>query len=109
MRISRRTFVLAVPAAGLTFYPRPCARLVERRVYGALSPLPSRELLLRNGMSEVEIRRTPLGFEYVLRFNSLEARVHGWDRVNTDPEWCALRARGEIDLLELSLLTDSRA
>ena len=108
MRISRRRFVVAVPAMGLALSAKPRERIVERRTYGAQSLLPSCELLRRNGIGEVEIQRATLGFEYVLRFQSLDARVRAWDRVNTDPEWCTLRERQPIELLALSLAADFR-
>jgi hypothetical protein len=74
---------------------------LERRVYEHNSVMPSRRLLLRNGIRPVSIRTTAQGIEYHVAFTSLEARARAWDRFNCDPEWCALRASGNVRLREL--------
>lgn len=106
MRMSRRALILAVPMSGLARLSQPrnrAIRIVERRTYSPHSLLPSRELLLRIGMKGLAIRRTSLGVEYELRFDSLAARARAWDSFNTDPQWCALREQRSIELLGISI------
>jgi hypothetical protein len=102
MPISRREFALGFASAAFVLAARVRARVTERRVYGQGSALPSRELLMRNGIRPASIRRTQRGVEYLISFDSLEARARAWDRVNTDAEWCELSAGG-VQLQELNL------
>jgi len=77
------------------------ASVLERRLYSPQSVRPSLVLLARHGMHVVRVRHTPAGIEYLIAFDSLEARARGWDRFNTDPDWCQLLATGVVELREI--------
>jgi hypothetical protein len=108
MRVSRRAFALGLTAAAVaagagakredTGASQP---IMERRVYERKSVMPPRRLLVRNGICPVSIRPTAEGVEYIISFTSLESRARAWDRFNCDPEWCALRAAGNVRLREI--------
>jgi hypothetical protein len=101
MRLSRRAFALGLTAAAFALSEGASPQVTERRVYGRGSILPPREALDRTGIRPASIRPTPQGVEYLIPFDSLEARAKAWDRFNTDPEWCALRAHGKLRLREI--------
>jgi hypothetical protein len=108
MRVSRRAFALgltsAAVAAGAGVHREDTVAsppILERRVYERESVMPSRRLLVRNGIRPVFIRPTAQGVEYQVTFTSLESRARAWDRFNCDPEWCALRATGNVQLREI--------
>ena len=109
MRVTRRAFALGLTAAAVaagagrkdTGASPP---IVERRVYERESVMPSRRLLARNRIRPVSIRPTAQGIEYHVSFPSLEARARAWDLFNCDPEWCALRATGNVRLREIAVL-----
>jgi len=103
MHLSRRTFVFVLPTVGLAWRADAGRPVVERRTYGKGSLLPSRELLVRNGIRPTSIRQMPEGAEYAITFDSLEERAKAWDRFNSDPEWCKLRARGAIQVVEIAI------
>jgi hypothetical protein len=103
VHLSRRTFVLVLPTLGLALRPSFGAKVVERRTYGKKSSLPSRELLARNDIRIASVRQTPLGTEYAIAFDSLEERAKAWDRFNSDPEWCELRAGGAIQVVNIAI------
>jgi hypothetical protein len=96
-------FVFVLPTVGLAWRADAGRQVVERRAYGKGSLLPSRELLVRNGIRPTSIRQTPGGTEYTISFDSLEARAKAWDSFNSDPEWCELRARGAIQVVEIAI------
>ena len=111
MRVSRRAFALGLTSAAFaaTAGAQPegsgaSPPILERRVYERKSPMPSRRLLIRNGIRPVSIRPTAQGIEYQVAFTSLEARARAWDRFNCDPEWCALRATGSVRLREIVVI-----
>jgi hypothetical protein len=103
MRLSRRTFVFVLPTVAWALPPSFGAKVVERRTYGKGSGLPSPGLLVRNGICPASIRQTPLGTEYAIHFDSLEARVKAWDRFSSDPEWCDVRAAGAVQVVEIAI------
>ena len=107
MIVSRRAFALGLTAAAVAAHAGAHREgtgaswpILERRVYERESVMPSRRLLVRNGIVPVSIRPTAQGVEYQVAFTSLEARARAWDRFNCDPEWCALRAPGNVRLRE---------
>jgi hypothetical protein len=104
MRLSRRAFALGLTAAAFALGAGASSQVTERRVYDQGSVLPPRELLVRNRIRPASIRHTPQGAEYLIPFDSLEARAKAWDRFNTDPEWCSLRDRGNVRLRELVVI-----
>lgn len=103
MRLTRRAFALQLSAAAVAVGPGPRPPVIERRIYDPESVTPSRELLLRHGIQPASILSTPQGVEYLIPFASLEARSHAWDRLNTDPEWCAIRAGRAVRLREIAI------
>jgi hypothetical protein len=111
MIVSRRTFALGFTAAAVAASAGAHREgtgagpaILERRVYERESVMPSRRLLVRNGIVPVSIRPTAQRVDYIFAFTSLESRAHAWDCFNCDPEWCALRAAGSVRLREIRLL-----
>jgi hypothetical protein len=84
-------------------FPGAGPYVIEKRIYAKEGVLPSWELLVRSGVQRVSIHHSPRGAEYVMRFDTLESRARAWDRFNSDPEWCALRTQGSVQLLEMSI------
>jgi hypothetical protein len=109
MRISRRQFacgIAGVAALGTAASRLPVVvirRIAERRIYALDSVLPPLDVLQRNGIHPVSVKRQQNGTVYGISFASLEARVKAWDRFNADPDWCALRDTGPIALREVQV------
>jgi len=74
------------------------AAVFEVRVYGS-HPRAMPAILERHGIRPV--LQEPGA--YLIPFESLEARQRAWDQVNTDPDWHALQAQGQISVKEISL------
>ena len=99
MRLNRRGFVAGLAGAALAGAAQSV--VVERRLYGAGSLLPPREILNRSGIRVTSVRQTRRGTEYRMLFDSLESRCQAWDRFNSDPAWCILREQSEVRLREI--------
>ncbi len=78
-------------------------KIVEQRIYSAESVMPPRSLLERHGVLVEAIRKDAGRVEYVMRFDSLEARARAWDGFNSDAEWAALRQTGEVRVTDILL------
>jgi hypothetical protein len=104
MRISRRQFACGiVGAAALGSRTARPPGIVERRTYALGSVLPPREVLERNGIRPVSVKRQQNGTEYSVAFASAEARVKAWDRFNADEDWCVIRDGGTVALREVQI------
>jgi hypothetical protein len=98
MRITRREFAYGI--AGTALAATSVQSLIrERRVYATGSTLPPPEILRRHGIRPVSVK----GGEYIIPFDSLEARTRAWDRFNTDDVWCAMRDAGSVSLTEIQV------
>ncbi len=93
--MNRREFLAVTGAATLI----RSSEVYERRVYLPGSVLPPLRVLKRNGITLV--RRT--GNEYTFQFTSLEERIRAWDCFNSDPDWCALRERGQVSIESIKI------
>lgn len=76
--------------------------IVERRVYDRAGAIPPDFVLRRSGIHWFTRRDEPGRVTFLIRFASPVERARAWDRFNTDPEWCALRERGPVQLQEIS-------
>jgi hypothetical protein len=56
----------------------------------------------RCGIERFERHEDDRHVEFRIAFRSLAERTRVWDRFNSDPEWCALRSRGDVRLREIS-------
>jgi hypothetical protein len=104
MDLSRRQFVGLLGVSRVAF-STPAARgepIVERRVYDHASVIPPESVLKRCGLHRFRRYDGPERVTFLVRFASTGERARAWDRFNTDPEWCRLRAGGDVRLKELS-------
>jgi hypothetical protein len=100
MRMSRREFacgLTGIATAAAAFDPP----INERRVYAPGSAIPPLEILHRNGILPVSVKQTKDGTVYLIAFESLEARVQAWDRLNADDGWCAIRNASVVAIKEI--------
>jgi hypothetical protein len=81
---------------------REIGTLVEQRVYDCAGVVPPDSVLRRCGIAKFERHAGERHVEYRIEFDSLAERTRAWDRFNCDPEWCALRAGGDVRLKEIS-------
>jgi hypothetical protein len=81
--------------------------VIERRVYDRRGAVPPVRVMRRCGIALLSSENA--GTEVVLKisFPSLAERTCAWDRFNSDPEWCALRATRAVRLTEISILSPS--
>ena len=78
------------------------AAIFELRVYGS-HPRAMQAILERHRIRPAVRESSGIGTAYLIPFESLEARQRAWDAFNADPDWHALRARGQVDVKEISL------
>ena len=109
MKITRRQFAVlgvAAPAGFLSANSRETSgasgQVFERRVYARSGVIPPSSVLRRAGMARFDRHEDERHVEFWIPFDSLGERTRAWDRFNCDPEWCALRARGDVRLEEIS-------
>ena len=106
MLITRRQFGFAWAAASVATRPAHAAEagaVIERRVYHRAGAVPSRALLEQCGLRILAHESSGMFTTLTLAFPSAADRTRAWDRFNTHPEWCALRAVREVRLHHLAL------
>ena len=107
MTFTRRQFAafLGVAPAGLFGeHAKPLCksgRILERRIYDRAGVVPPRSVLRRSGIERFARREGKRHVEFRIQFDSLGERTRAWDRFNSDPEWCALRAGGDVRLTKI--------
>jgi hypothetical protein len=64
--------------------------------------VPPASALRKCGIERFDRHEDGRHVEFRIPFDSLAERTRAWDRFNSDPEWCALRAAGDVRLREIS-------
>jgi hypothetical protein len=103
MRLSRREFAWGLAGISAAAGAIIETGVLEQRVYSPGSVLPTVEILQRSGMRSVSVQSTGNGTEYLIAFESLEARAKAWDQFNGDSGWRKLREFGSVHIREIRL------